>query len=166
MVKGKSKSSNYSVVLFLASTPSSAMISTMQTLRTLSAWVMGLAYIAFGINHFWHPDFYINIMPSYLPSHGLLVDLSGVAEIVLGVMILIPRYRKPAAWGIIAMLIVFMTVHIHMVQNSQLFKNVPEYLLWLRIPLQFILILWAFWYTRPIASNTATTTSTLPLTTP
>lgn len=136
------------------------MISTMQTLRTPSAWLMGLLYIAAGVNHFWHPDFYLKIMPPYLPAHELLVQLSGVAELVLGVMILIPRYRKTAAWGIIAMLIVFMTVHIHMVQNSYLFKDVPEYLLWLRIPLQFILILWAFWYTRP------TETPTLPLTTP
>jgi len=127
----------------------------MQTLRTLSAWLMGLAYIATGINHFWHPKFYLNIMPPYLPSHDLLVQLSGVAEIVLGLMMFIPRYRKLAAWGIMAMLIVFMTVHIHMVMNPHLFKDVPEYILWLRIPLQFVLILWAYWHTRPERVNSS-----------
>ncbi|MFT3879507.1 MAG: DoxX family protein [Gemmatales bacterium] len=131
----------------------------MQTLRTLSAWLMGLLYLAAGINHFWHPGFYLNIMPPYIPEHALMVQLSGVAEIVLGLMMLLPRYRKPAAWGIIAMLIAFMTVHIHMVQNAHLFKDVPEFILWLRIPLQFLLILWAFWYTRPITVVPATGTS-------
>jgi uncharacterized membrane protein len=121
----------------------------MQTIRTLSAWIMGLAYIATGINHFWHPGFYLNIMPPYLPWHELLVLLSGIAEIVLGLMMFFPPVRKLAAWGIIAMLIVFLTVHIHMVMNPHLFKNVPEYILWLRIPLQFVLILWAYWYTQP-----------------
>jgi uncharacterized membrane protein len=120
----------------------------MVTIRTLSAWIMGLAYIAAGINHFRDPVFYLNIMPPYIPEHALMVQLSGVAEIVLGVMVLFPATRKLAAWGIIAMLIIFMTVHIHMVLNPQLFKNVSEVFLWLRIPLQFLLILWAFWYTR------------------
>jgi uncharacterized membrane protein len=132
------------------------MMFAMQKLRTLSAWVMGLAYIAAGITHFWHPDFYLKIMPPYLPSHGLLVDLSGVAEIVLGLLMLLPVTRKLAAWGIIVMLIVFMIVHIHMVMSPQLFKDVPGYLLWLRIPLQFVLILWAYWYTRPCQSAPVT----------
>lgn len=125
---------------------------------------MGLAYIAAGINHFRDPQFYLNIIPPYIPEHALMVQLSGVAEIVLGVMMFIPRYRKLAAWGIIAMLIVFMTVHIHMVMNPQLFPKVPEYILWLRIPIQFVLILWAYWYTRPIATAPTSATSTLPVT--
>lgn len=125
----------------------------MQTVRTLSAWLMGLAYIAAGINHFRIPEFYLNIMPPYIPAHELMVQLSGVAEIVLGLMMFFPATRKLAAWGIIAMLLVFMTVHIHMVMNPHLFPKVPTYLLWLRIPMQFVLILWAYWYTRPMQTN-------------
>ncbi|HQR08962.1 MAG TPA: hypothetical protein PLN21_19225 [Gemmatales bacterium] len=49
------------------------------------------------------------------------------------------------------MLFVFMTEHIHMVMNPQLFKDVPEVFLWFRILLQFVLILWAYWHTRPIS---------------
>lgn len=133
----------------------------MATIRTLSAWIMGLAYIATGINHFRDPEFYLKIMPPYMPAHELMVQLSGVAEIVLGVMMFIPRYRKLAAWAIITMLIVFMTVHIHMVMNPQLFKSVPEYILWLRIPLQFVLILWAYWHTRPVPVNSVQPTTQL-----
>jgi len=124
----------------------------MQTLRTLLGWLMGLFYLTAGINHFWHPGFYLNIMPPYLPWHEALVYLSGVSEIVLGLLIFSPRYRSLAAWGIIAMLIAFMPVHIHMVMNPHLYSDVPEYVLWLRLPLQAVLIAWAYWYTRPSSS--------------
>ena len=124
----------------------------MQTLRMLLGWLMGLLYIAAGINHFWHPDFYLKIMPPYLPWHVPLVYVSGVVEIVLGRLLFVPRYRSLAAWAIIAMLITFMPVHIHMVMNPHLYPDVPEYVLWLRLPLQAVLIAWAYWYTRPSSS--------------
>ena len=54
----------------------------MQTLRTLLGWLMGLFYLTAGINHFWNPGFYLNIMPPYLPWHEALVYLSGMIEIV------------------------------------------------------------------------------------
>ena len=132
----------------------------MQTLRTLLGWLMGLLYIAAGINHFWHPGFYVKIMPPYLPWHETLVYLSGVIEIFLGLLIFIPRYRALAAWAIIAMLIAFMPVHIHMVMSPQLYPDVPEYVLWLRLPLQAVLIAWAYWYTRPSSSLQKTYTET------
>ena len=113
---------------------------------------MGLLYIAAGIIHFWHPGFYLKILPPYLPWHEALVYLSGVIEIILGLLIFIPRYRALAAWAIIAMLIAFMPVHIHMVMNPHLYPTVPEYVLWLRLPLQAVLIAWAYWYTRPTVS--------------
>ena len=124
----------------------------MQTLRTLLGWLMGLFYLAAGINHFWHPGFYINIIPPYLPWHEALVYVSGVIEIVLGLMIFLPRYRALAAWAIIAMLIAFMPVHIHMVMNPQSYPEVSPVLLWLRLPLQVVFIAWAYWYTRPSSS--------------
>jgi uncharacterized membrane protein len=137
----------------------------MQILRMLLGWLMGLLYIVAGINHFWHPSFYLNIMPPYLPWHEALMYLSGVIEIFLGLLIFIPRYRTLAAWAIIAMLIAFMPVHIHMLMNPQLYPDIPEYVLWLRLPLQGVLIAWAYWYTRPSPSlQTKHTETALPLT--
>ena len=124
----------------------------MQTLRMLLGWLMGMFYLAAGINHFWHPGFYLNIMPPYLPWHEALVYLSGVAEIVLGLLIFLPRNRALAAWGIIAMLIALLPVHIHMVMNPELYPTVSPVVLWLRLPLQVVLIAWAYWYTRPSSS--------------
>lgn len=120
----------------------------MQRFREVLCWLMGLLYVAAGVNHFWHPDFYVNIMPPYLPWHLELVYLSGLAEIVLGLLVIIARYRVMAAWCIVAMLIVFMMVHVHMVMHQELYPSVSPALLWLRLPLQGLLILWAYWYTQ------------------
>lgn len=118
------------------------------TLKTFLLVLMALLYIGAGINHFVHPDFYIKIMPSYIPAHELMVQLSGIAEILLGIGLLIPATRKLSAWGIIAMLLVFMVVHVDMLVHAERFEGVPFWGLVLRIPLQFLLIAWAWWYRR------------------
>lgn len=120
----------------------------MQLLKTLLRWLMGILFIAAGVNHFWHPAFYTNIMPNYLPWHLELVYASGIVEIVLGVLLLVPRYQNMAAWGIIALLVVFLTVHIHMLVNAHQYPTISNMFLWVRLLLQFPLIAWAYWYTR------------------
>jgi len=109
-------------------------------------YVMGVLYILAGINHFRSPKNYISIMPPYIPQHRLMVTISGVAEMVLGLMLLNPETQTLAAWGIIAMLIVFFTVHIYMIQEAERFKKIPKWILILRLPLQFVLIWWASIY--------------------
>lgn len=120
-------------------------------MKTALMYLMALLYIAAGVNHFINPDFYIRIMPPYIPWHGFMVAASGVAEIALGVGLLIPATRALAAWGIVAMLLVFMVVHLHMLFNPQDYANVSVYALLARVLFQFPLILWAWWYTRPDA---------------
>lgn len=117
-------------------------------LKTISLWVMALFYIGAGINHFRVPDFYVRIMPPYLPAHELLVQLSGVCEIVLGATVLVPALRRWAAWGIIALLLVFLPVHVHMLVHAELYPEAPVWFLWARFPLQALFILWAYWHTR------------------
>lgn len=110
--------------------------------------LMAAAYIAAGVNHFLNPDFYIRIMPPYWGWPEFWVALSGVAEIALGVLLL-PRATRPyAAWGIIAMLVLFLTVHVHMLVHTEQFAGVPYWALVARLPLQALLILWAAWYIR------------------
>jgi uncharacterized membrane protein len=117
---------------------------------TFFKYLMALLYIAAGINHFVNPGFYEEIMPPWVPLHYEMVLLSGIAEILLGILLLIPRFQRIAAWGIIAMLLVFMTVHLHMlVHADDQYADVPVAMLWLRLPLQGLLIFWAWWYTRP-----------------
>ncbi len=125
----------------------------MPTLKLVLCYLMGAAYIAAGINHFLKPGFYLNIMPAYLPWHESLVALSGVAEILLGALLFIPRYRSLAAWGIVAMLIVFLMVHIEMIRTAEKYPKITPMFLWIRLVLQAPLILWAYWYTHPLGSR-------------
>jgi uncharacterized membrane protein len=106
-------------------------------------------YVFSGVRHFTDPDFYVGMMPPYIPFHLELVYLSGVIEIVLGLLAAVPRFRRLAAWAVVAMLLAFMPVHIHMALNPELYPEVPVVGLWIRIPAQGLFILWAYWFTRP-----------------
>lgn len=100
-------------------------------------------YFILGIIHFTHTGFYRPLMPKFLPAHDLLIYLSGVAEIILGLGILFPQTRSWALWGIIMMLLVFLIVHINMLlPGNQL--GISPVILWLRLPIQFVLIYWAY----------------------
>ena len=86
-------------------------------------------------------------MPPYLPWHYALVIVSGIAEIVLGIGLLIPQTSTYAAWGLILLLIAVFPANLHMAMNPDLFPTIPAFALWVRLPLQGLLILWAYWYT-------------------
>lgn len=105
-----------------------------------------------GINHFLDTDFYVNIMPSYLPLHRELVYLSGVFEIALGALLLFQRTTKLAAWGLIALLIAVFPANVQMALHPELYTQFSPTALWLRLPLQFVLIAFVYWFTRSRAS--------------
>ena len=123
----------------------------MRTLRLVFKYILVAFMVGSGIYHFFNPDFYVNIMPEFLPFHSELVFLSGVTEIVAGVMLGTPRVSKWGAWFIIAHLVIFFTVHIDMIVHADRFPEVPLAGLYLRIPIQFVLIAWAYWFTRGAA---------------
>jgi uncharacterized membrane protein len=109
-------------------------------------YLMAILYIAAGINHFIKPKIYLRIMPNYLPNHKLLVTLSGLAEIILGIMVCIPLLKNIAITLIILMLLVFLTVHFYMISNEKASAGLPKWVLVLRIPMQFALMYWAYSY--------------------
>ena len=73
-----------------------------------------------------------------------LVYLSGIAEVLLGALLLMQKTRLLACWLIVAMLIVFLTVHIQMIVDHSNFRDPVFYVALLRLPLQFVLIRWAY----------------------
>ena len=114
-------------------------------------WLYGLLYILAGINHFISTPGYLTIMPKWLPAHAFLIYLSGLMEIVLGIMLLFSRTKKMAALLIILMLIAFLPAHIYMIQIApfQLGKIlVTPLIAWLRLPFQILLMGWAWYYYR------------------
>ncbi len=110
--------------------------------------VQSLFYVASGVNHFRHEAFYLRIMPDHYAHPLPLVQLSGVAEILGGMGLLLPATRRFSAAGIALMLVVFFDVHVYMLRHPGRFPEAPEWLLWVRIPLQFVLIWWALIYAR------------------
>ena len=105
-------------------------------------------YVLGGINHFWHTGFYVHIMPDHYAHPEALVLASGVAEILGGIGLLVPATRPFSAAGIVLMLLVYFDVHLFMLTHAGRFPQVPVWILWARIPLQFALIGWAGMYLR------------------
>lgn len=123
----------------------------MSRLCHASLWVMGAFYVVAGANHFVNPGFYMPMMPLYLPLHRELVFLSGVAELVLGIAVLVPATRRAAAWGIILLLVAVFPANIHIALHDVPLGGAAHgagVLNWIRLPLQGLLIAWAWWYTR------------------
>lgn len=117
-------------------------------MKHVSRYLFGAFFIAAGANHFINPGFYVRMMPAYLPLHGELVAISGVAEIVLGAMLLVPRFQVMAAWGLIALLVAVFPANLNMALNADQFAAMSPLALWIRLPIQGLLIAWAYWYTR------------------
>ena len=109
-------------------------------------YVMAAMYIFAGMMHFIKPKVYGAVMPKYIPAKRAMVFWSGVAEIAGGIGLLFEATRTLAIWGIIVMLAVFMLVHIDMLTNKKTKAKFPLWLLWLRIPMQFGLMYWAYYY--------------------
>ena len=108
--------------------------------------VMGVFYILAGINHFVVPRFYMRMMPLYVPFHRFMVIVSGIVEIALGALLFLPEYRSLAAWGVIALLVLIFPANIHHLTSRKPGVGAPAWLLWLRLPMQGVLIWWAYSY--------------------
>lgn len=113
----------------------------------VSLYVMAGLYLLAGINHFWHPKIYLRIMPAYIPYHKAMVVISGIAQVLLGIALLFPLLREGAAWGIIVLLIAIFPANIEQLRTKKARLGLPLWAIWLRLPLQLLLICWAWFYT-------------------
>jgi uncharacterized membrane protein len=119
----------------------------MKKAKAISKFVLAIFMIGAGAMHFVNPEFFLKIMPPYLPLHNELVLLSGVCEISLGVLLLVPSCSQLAAWGIIALLIAVFPANIYLYQHQNILPASPIVHL-LRLPLQAAFMLWAYWHTQ------------------
>lgn len=113
--------------------------------RRFALLALGAFFVVAGANHFVNPDFYVGMMPPYLPAHLGLVYLSGVFEILGGILVLVPRTRVLAGWGLIALLLAIFPANIHMAVSPELFPDMSTGLLYARLPFQAVFIGWAYW---------------------
>ena len=122
----------------------------MNIINKISIYIMAYFYINVGVKHFTDPNWFLHIIPPYLTSIGLeLVYISGVFEILLGILLLFSKYRKIAGYGIILLLIAVYPANIYLAFNEE-----PQKLIgissfaasWIRLPIQFLLIAVAYYH--------------------
>lgn len=118
---------------------------------TTSQRVLAFVFIGAGLIHFIRPSSYLGIMPPYLPQPLLLVYLSGAAELIGGIGVLVPRWRRAAGWWLMLTLVAVFPANVQMLQNwmARGASTMALTVLWLRLPLQVLLIWWVWRATQP-----------------
>lgn len=111
-------------------------------------YLMAALYLLAGLNHFRNPRLYLKIIPPFFKRPKLVNQLSGIAEIILAVVLCVPGWTTYAAWGIILLLLAVFPANIHMFLDKKASLGLPQWVLLLRLPLQFVLIFWAYHYTQ------------------
>jgi len=111
-------------------------------------YLMSLFFIIAGVTHFTKPGVFLGIMPKFLPYPLQLVYISGACEILFALLLVIPNSRHTGAWLIILLLIAVFPANIQMAVTFYQEKNPYLWVAMLRLPLQFVLIWWAWIYTK------------------
>lgn len=117
-------------------------------MKSFSLILMAVFYLLNGLNHFRVPGFYLRIIPPQLPFPQALNYISGAAEIILAVLLVIPATSRYAAWGVIALLIAIFPANIYHYTSGGAGMNISQNALAMRLPIQLLFIAWAYWHTR------------------
>jgi uncharacterized membrane protein len=114
--------------------------------RAIARFVLAAFVITAGVTHFANPAFFIAIVPAWLPSPALLVQVSGVAEIAGGLGLLVPATRKAAALGLMLLFIAVFPANVNQAIHQLPVNGHPvaPALLWGRLLLQPLLVYWAW----------------------
>ena len=117
--------------------------------KRISLLLLAVFFVFAGVSHFTREEFFVKIVPPYLPAARFLVQASGVAEIALGLAVLVPQWRALAGWGLLALLVAVYPANIHMALHPEQFPDTSSTFLYARLPFQFLFAAWAWWATRP-----------------
>ena len=122
----------------------------MSLFKKITIYFMGSTYIYVGVRHFIDPDFFVAIMPDYLPYHLEAVYISGAFEIILGGMLFFKKSRWIAGWGLIALLFAVFPANVYLAQNetAQQTVNISQITAIIRLPFQVLFIGLAYWHTK------------------
>lgn len=114
--------------------------------RGILRGVLAVFFIAAGLNHFRNPAIYLGMMPPWLPAPELMGQISGGAEILGGLGLLVPAARRLAGWGLVALLVAIFPANLHVaLQGNMPGLDVPAWGLWLRLPFQLVFLSWVWW---------------------
>lgn len=108
----------------------------------MELYITGIIFIVAGVLHFVFPKSYKKIMPRYIPAHLIMVYLSGIFEILFGVLLLIPATQTIGAVGLAFLLVAVFPANLYMAQRMQQKGNKYAWIAWFRLPFQGVLIWW------------------------
>jgi uncharacterized membrane protein len=125
--------------------------------KAVALLLLALFFVAAGITHFTRTDDYLAIVPRWLPAPLAVVYASGACEILGGLGVLPPATRSLAGWGLVALLLAVYPANVQMALDAERWaaQGIAPSLLYGRLPLQFVLIAWAWWATRPAGRGAA-----------
>jgi uncharacterized membrane protein len=118
------------------------------TIKLITIYFMSIFYIFAGVQHFINPDWYLKIMPPYIPYHTAMVYISGVFEIIFGIMLLFEDTRFLAGWGLILLLIAVFPANIYLAQTNGAAMGTSAAVAWGRLPFQAVFIAMAYWHSK------------------
>ena len=116
--------------------------------KGISVYVMGIFYIIVGIKHFQDPSWFVQIVPPILPYKYELVYISGFFEVLLGILLMIPKFQSIAANGLMALLICVYPANIYLAQTNGVALGISPLIAWGRLPFQFVFIGLAYWHLK------------------
>lgn len=126
-------------------------------LQALALLLLAAFFVFAGVSHFTRPEFFVSIVPHYLPAPRALVYVSGVFEILGGLAVLWPATRAAAGVGLVLLLLAVYPANLYMAFAPERFvaQGTPLWALYARLPVQFVFIAWAWWATRGDAAAAA-----------
>jgi uncharacterized membrane protein len=114
--------------------------------RTASRIALAAFFAAAGINHFRTPATYVAMIPPWLPAPDVLNRIAGICEILGAAGVLVPALRAAAGWGLVALLVAVFPANLHVALAGRMpGLTAPPWALWLRLPLQGVLVAWVAW---------------------
>jgi uncharacterized membrane protein len=124
------------------------------SLRYLGLTIVFVFFAFGGVGHFTSTEFFVAIMPPFLPFHLAAVYISGAFEIAGALGLLHLKTRRSAGIGLFALTIAVTPVNIYMWMTPEAFPDVPESLLALRLVAQVLLLMCIWWSTMPVVDLT------------
>ena len=116
-------------------------------IRHVIALLMGISLVYVGIAHFLDPNWFEPIVPSIIGFPTFWVLLSGLCEVILGCLLILPKSRRLAAIGLVFLLIVLYSANMNMWINNIELTGTQLSNIWhiVRALVQILLILIALW---------------------
>ena len=122
----------------------------MKLFKLITIVIMACFYISVGIKHFTEPEWFLQIYPPFLPFGLSAVYISGFFEVLFGIMLLIPKTRYYAGWGLIALLIAVFPANIYLAYTNGAAMDISPTVAWGRLPFQALFIGLAYWHSKDV----------------